>query len=115
MSHLLEVIFSGRHKTGKLDLEAVETATRSAMHRAGAAVLSELLSCSEAAPRQVPCARGAQAPYHDARPKQLTTVVGAVCFEREPTTAARTVIGDRVRATGNWMWRGPSARLACAA
>ena len=82
MSRLLEVVFSGRRKTGKLDLEAVETATRSAMHRAGAAVLSELLSSSEAVPREVPCACGAQAPYHDTRPKQLTTVVGAVCFER---------------------------------
>ena len=50
MNHLLEVIFSGWRKSGKLDLEAVETATRTTMHRAGAAVLSELLSSSEAAP-----------------------------------------------------------------
>lgn len=82
MSRLLEVIFSARRKSGKLDLEAVETATRAAMHRAGAAVLSELLSSSEAAPRKVPCACGRQAPYHDTRPKQLTTVLGEVCFER---------------------------------
>ncbi len=82
MNHLLEVIFTGWRKSGKLDLEAVETATRMTMHRAGAALLSELLSSSEAAPRKVPCGCGAQAPYHDTRPKQLNTVVGEVCFER---------------------------------
>ena len=52
------------------------------MHRAGAAVLSELLSSSEAAPPQAPCVCGQQAPCHDTRPKQLTTVVGEVRFER---------------------------------
>jgi hypothetical protein len=57
-------------------------ATRAAMHRAGAAVLGELLSSSETAPRQVPCGCGEQATYHDSRPKQLTTVVGEVCFQR---------------------------------
>ena len=82
MRQLLKVIFSGRRKSGQFDLEAVETATRGAMHRAGAAVLSELLSCSEAAPRQQPCACGQQACYHDTRPKQLTTVLGEVRFER---------------------------------
>jgi hypothetical protein len=39
----LRVIFSGRRKAGRLDLEAVEMAVRSAMHRAGAAALTELL------------------------------------------------------------------------
>ncbi|MGA3166187.1 MAG: hypothetical protein ABSF14_08705 [Terriglobia bacterium] len=34
---LLAVIFAGRRKAGKLDLEAVEMATRAALHRAGAA------------------------------------------------------------------------------
>ena len=82
MSCLLEVIFTGWRKTGKLDLEVVETAVRGTMHRAGTAVLSELLSSPEAAPPQAPCACGQQAPYHDTRPKQLTTVVGEVRFER---------------------------------
>jgi hypothetical protein len=31
------VVFSGRRKTGHLDLEAVEMAVRAAMHRAGSA------------------------------------------------------------------------------
>ena len=82
MSQLLEVILRGRRSSGRLDLEAVEMATRAAMHRAGAAVLSELLTSSEAAPGKVPCGCGKQAPYHDSRPKQLTTVVGKVCFDR---------------------------------
>jgi tRNA G18 (ribose-2'-O)-methylase SpoU len=51
VSQLLEVIFRGRRHSGPLDLEAVEMATRAAMHRAGAAVLGELLSSSETAPR----------------------------------------------------------------
>jgi len=38
----LQIIFQGRRKTGLLDLEAVEMAARSAMHRAGAA-LNKLL------------------------------------------------------------------------
>jgi len=79
---LLAVIFAGRRKSGALDLEAVEMAARTAMHRAGAAVLGQLLSCSEAAPRQAPCGCGGQAAYHDSRPKQLTTAVGEVRFER---------------------------------
>ena len=40
---LLRVIFSGRGKAGVIDLEAVEMAMRSALHRAGVAALSELL------------------------------------------------------------------------
>jgi hypothetical protein len=54
VSQLLEVILRGRRSSGRLDLEAVEMATRAAMHRAGAAVLSELLTSSEAAPGKVP-------------------------------------------------------------
>ena len=82
MNQLLEVIFRGRRPSGRCDLEAVETAVRRTMHRAGAAVVSELLSSSETVPRQAPCACGQQASYHDTRPKQFTTVVGEVRFER---------------------------------
>lgn len=52
------------------------------MHRAGAAVLSELLSGSESATGRVPCRCGHQAQPHDTRPKQLTTVVGEVRYQR---------------------------------
>lgn len=42
VEHLLRLIFCERHKSGRLDLEAVEMATRSAMHQTGAAALSQL-------------------------------------------------------------------------
>jgi hypothetical protein len=37
------VVFQDRRKTGRLDLEAIEMAVRSAMHHAGAVALGELL------------------------------------------------------------------------
>lgn len=82
MTQLLAVIFTGQRKSAKLDLEAVEFATRTAMHRAGAALLSELLSSSGAALPAVPCDCGHSARYHNTRPKRILTVVGAVEFER---------------------------------
>lgn len=76
------MIFTGWRKSRRLDLEAVEMATRAAMHRAGAALLSQLLSGSESAAPAVPCRCGRQARHHDTRPKQLLTVVGGVGFRR---------------------------------
>ena len=43
LEHLLQLTFSERGRTGRLDLEAIEMAMRSAMHQAGAAALTELL------------------------------------------------------------------------
>ena len=43
MNQLLCRIFVQRRKEGRTDLEAVETALRSALHQAGASALSELL------------------------------------------------------------------------
>ncbi len=82
MNQLLAVIFTGWRKSGKLDLEAVEMVTRTAMHRAGAALLSQLLSSSESPAPTVACDCGRQARYYDTRPKQLLTAVGKVEFER---------------------------------
>lgn len=79
---LLAVIFAGRRRSGKLDLEAVEMATRAALHRAGAAVLEELLAAQGEGPRQVPCGCGQSAHYHGRRKKQLVTVLGRVETER---------------------------------
>ena len=76
------MIIRDQHHSGKQDLEAIEMATRATMHRAGAAVLSRLLSCSEAEPPTVPCICGHQARYHDTRPKKLLTAIGEVEFER---------------------------------
>jgi hypothetical protein len=76
----LRVIFNGRHKTGWLDLEAVELAVRSAMHHAGAAALTELLRFPTPAAdqRAIPCACGHQAHYRELRSKPVLTAVGPV-------------------------------------
>jgi hypothetical protein len=80
----LQVIFQGRRKTGHLDLEAVEMAVRSAMHRAGAAALSELLDFP--APTQahptVACPCGQAALYRELRSKPVLTAVGPVQVSR---------------------------------
>lgn len=57
-------------------------AMRSAMHRAGAAALSRLLSMDASHPAQVDCACGQTARYHDRRPKHLLTVLGPLQIER---------------------------------
>jgi Uncharacterised protein family (UPF0236) len=57
-------------------------ATRDGLHRAGAAVLSSLLAAGGEHPKQVACACGEQAHYHDTRRKKLLTVLGPVEFER---------------------------------
>ena len=82
MNQLLAVILTGWRKSGKLDLEAIEMATRAAMHRAGSMVLGRLLSSAETDPDEAPCPCGRPARYHDTRPKKLTTAVGEVRYER---------------------------------
>src|SRR6266478_1257504 len=41
VAQLLRIIFSGRCKTGRLDLEATEMVVRSAMYQAGATALTQ--------------------------------------------------------------------------
>ena len=57
---LLHVLFNGRRKTGHVDLEASEMMMRSAMHRVGAAGITELLRfpIPPAERRTVSCACG---------------------------------------------------------
>ena len=76
------MIFAGVRKTGQVDLEAIEMLVRGSLHRAGAEILSRLLSqpCGETS--QTPCACGQAAQYHDTRPKQLLTVLGPLEFQR---------------------------------
>jgi len=57
-------------------------ATRAAMHRSGAAVLTQLLNRSQPIEREVACGCGQRARYHQLRPKQLLTAVGRVQIER---------------------------------
>ena len=61
-----------------MDLEAVEMAIRSAMHHAGAAVLTQLLEFDPPGPdqRQLPCSCGRLGKYLGLRSKQVLTAVG---------------------------------------
>ena len=72
------MIFAGRRKTGRLDLEAIEMAVRSALHHAGAAALTELLQfpAPGSDQRQLPCVCGHSACYRGLRSKPLLTAVG---------------------------------------
>ncbi len=64
-------------------MEALETGTRDALHRAGAVVLSRLLEANPGpTATQVPCACGQSAQYHDVRSKQIMTVLGKAELKR---------------------------------
>ena len=78
------MIFQGRHKTGRLDLEAIEMAVRSARHHAGAAALTELLrfAAPAAGQRTLPCPCGQRAHYRELRSKPILTAVGQVEVSR---------------------------------
>jgi len=80
VSRLLEVILQDRRQGDKLDLEALETAIRSAMHQAGAAALSQLLACDPPGPeqRERVCSCGQTAPYRELRSRRILTMVGEV-------------------------------------
>lgn len=74
----MRVVFSAHRKTGRWELEALETLVRSAMHQAGAAALSHLLQfpVPAAGQRNMPCACGHQAHYRELRSKPVLTAVG---------------------------------------
>jgi hypothetical protein len=78
------VVFQSRRKTGRVDLEALETLVRSSMHRAGAAGLSQLLQfpAPPAAQRSISCGCGHQAHYRELRAKPVFTAVGTVNVSR---------------------------------
>ena len=57
-------------------------ATRASLHRAGAVVLRNLLTEGGGPAPPTACRCGAQAHYHDRRPKRLLTALGPVEFER---------------------------------
>jgi hypothetical protein len=74
------VVFEDRRKTGRLDLEATEMAMRSALHRAGAAALTQLLEFPAPGDetRAVLCSCGQQAHYRGMRSKNVLTALGQV-------------------------------------
>ncbi len=80
----MRVIFQDRHKTGHLDLEATEMAVRAALHRAGAAALTQLLQFPAPSDEQrnVACPCGQQAHYHQLRSKPVLTAVGSAAVSR---------------------------------
>lgn len=65
-------------------MEAIETAMRSAMHRAGASALAQLLRHDppDAGHRTIPCPCGHSAHYKELRSKTLLTVLGQVELSR---------------------------------
>lgn len=80
----LNVLFRGRRKTGHMDLEASEILIRSAMHRAGAVGITQLLQfpVPPAEQRTFPCSCGHTAHYQELRSKPLLTTVGPVEVSR---------------------------------
>ena len=73
-------MFEDRRQTGRLDLGATEMAMRSALHRAGAAALSQLLEFPAPTEegRTLACPCGQQAHYRERRSKLVLTAVGLV-------------------------------------
>lgn len=90
------MIFAGRRKCGRLDLEAVEMTVRSALHHAGAAALTELLQfpAPAADQRQIPCACGHAAHYRGLRSKPLLTAVGPAEVSRPYYLCSRCHTGQ---------------------
>jgi hypothetical protein len=81
---LVHRVFAERRNCGGLDLEAVEMALRSALHRAGAAALGQLLRYSppDVDQRRLPCVCGQKAHYVEMRTKHLLTALGNTPMER---------------------------------
>src|SRR5712671_4710272 len=80
VEEFLRVVFEDRSKTWRLDLDATEMAMRSALHRSGAAALSQLLEFPAPTEegRTLACPCGQQAHYRERRIKPVLTVVGLV-------------------------------------
>lgn len=70
------MVFAQQRKTGRLNLEQVEVGLRDALHRGGAAALSQLLEQPVPQQRQRPCSCGQTARYVAMRSRSLLTVLG---------------------------------------
>jgi hypothetical protein len=82
VNRVLQVVFAAWHRTGQIDLEAVETLMRESMHAAGAKAIQRLLAVPVVHQTGVACGCGHQARYHERRRKQVLTILGPVMFER---------------------------------
>jgi hypothetical protein len=96
VNQLLCRVFAQRHKDGRTDLEAVESAMRAALHQAGAVALSELLQFAAPAAdqRQLPCRCGHHAQYQEIRSKPVLTIVGPVRLTRPYYLCSRCHVGQ---------------------
>ena len=96
VDRLLNAVFQDRHQAGRLDLEAVEIAIRSAMHQAGASALTKLLQYDppDENHRTIPCPCGHSARYKELRSKTVLTVLGPVALSRPYYLCARCSQGQ---------------------
>ena len=76
------MILNARRKLGAFDFEALEPATRTALHRVGARLLEELLEATqdEGQPPLCPC--GSPMRCEGPRPKRLVSLLGVVSLRR---------------------------------
>ena len=90
------MLFQDQRNTGRIDLEATEMAMRSALHRAGAAALSQLLQfpAPSEAGRTRACPCGQQAHYREQRSKPVLTAVGPVAVLRPYYLCAYCGVGQ---------------------
>src|SRR6266851_8956463 len=84
LEHQFQRIFAERHRTGQMDLEAVEMAIRSTVHQTGADAVTELLRFDppDSDHRSLPCACGHAAQYVGMRSRPVLTAVGWARIER---------------------------------
>src|SRR5207248_7976824 len=96
VNRFLSLVFAQRHKDGRTDLEAVESALRAALHQAGAAVLAELLKfeAPTAEQRQLPCPCGHHAQYQELRSKPVVTIVIPASVSRPYCLCAQCGVGQ---------------------
>jgi hypothetical protein len=94
---LVEIVFADFRKQGRVDLEAMELAARSAMHRAGASIIEQLLNAGARVEPEVVCECGRQARFHQIRPKQILTALGRIRIERAYYTCSHCHRGQSPR------------------
>ena len=96
VNQLLCRVFAQRHKDGRTDLEAIESALRTVLHQAGAAALTELLQFEAPAAdqRQLPCRCGHHAQYQEIRSKPILTIVGPVRLARPYYLCSQCHVGQ---------------------
>jgi hypothetical protein len=96
VNRFLQRVFAQRRKSGRTDLEAVETALRAALHQAGATALTTLLQFEAPArgQRQRPCGCGHHAQYQDLRSKPLLSMVGPLRISRPYYLCAQCHVGQ---------------------